>query len=62
LEVPLLQAGQPGGGLHRGAAPIRLDPGKKLRRAFKPNYAYGCKRPTLSNIHYRTFNKPNVYL
>jgi cation diffusion facilitator CzcD-associated flavoprotein CzcO len=35
---------------------------KKLRRALTPPYSYGCKRPTLSNSYYRTFNKPNVHL
>ena len=35
---------------------------RKLRRALTPNYDYGCKRPTLSNSYYRTFNKPNVHL
>ncbi|MFM9034233.1 MAG: flavin-containing monooxygenase [Mycobacterium sp.] len=35
---------------------------RKLRRALKPTYQYGCKRPTLSNSYYRTFNKPNVHL
>lgn len=44
--------------LHRFAS-IR---DKNVRRAMKPNYAYGCKRPTLSNTYYRAFNKPNVHL
>ena len=35
---------------------------KKLRRQLTPHYDYGCKRPTLSNTYYRTFNKPNVHL
>jgi cation diffusion facilitator CzcD-associated flavoprotein CzcO len=35
---------------------------RKLRRAMTPHYQYGCKRPTLSNSYYRTFNKPNVHL
>jgi len=35
---------------------------KKLRRALTPHYDYGCKRPTLSNTYYRTFNRPNVHL
>ena len=35
---------------------------KKLRRSLTPHYDYGCKRPTLSNTYYRTFNRPNVHL
>ncbi len=35
---------------------------RKVRRAMTPHYQYGCKRPTLSNTYYRTFNKPNVHL
>lgn len=35
---------------------------KNLRRALTPRYDYGCKRPTLSNSYYRTFNQPNVHL
>ena len=35
---------------------------KNTRRALKPNYTYGCKRPTLSNTYYRTFNQPDVHL
>jgi cation diffusion facilitator CzcD-associated flavoprotein CzcO len=27
-----------------------------------PRYPYGCKRPTLSNDYYETFNRPNVTL
>ncbi len=35
---------------------------KKIRRAMAPQYQYGCKRPTLSNSYYRTFNRSNVHL
>jgi cation diffusion facilitator CzcD-associated flavoprotein CzcO len=35
---------------------------KNTRRVLKPNYSYGCKRPTLSNTYYRSFNQPNVHL
>ena len=35
---------------------------KKLRRELTPRYDYGCKRPTLSNSYYRTFNRSNVHL
>lgn len=35
---------------------------KELRRKLRPNYDYGCKRPTLSNSYYRAFNKPHVHL
>lgn len=27
-----------------------------------PQYRYGCKRPTLSNTYYQTFNRENVHL
>ncbi|WP_099023334.1 flavin-containing monooxygenase [Mycolicibacterium palauense] len=35
---------------------------KETRRKLRPDYDYGCKRPTLSNTYYRAFNKPNVHL
>jgi cation diffusion facilitator CzcD-associated flavoprotein CzcO len=35
---------------------------KELRCKLTPDYDYGCKRPTLSNSYYRTFNKPHVHL
>ena len=35
---------------------------KDLRAKMTPAYDFGCKRPTLSNTYYRTFNKPNVRL
>jgi cation diffusion facilitator CzcD-associated flavoprotein CzcO len=35
---------------------------KELRRKLNPDYDFGCKRPTLSNSYYRTFNKPHVHL
>jgi cation diffusion facilitator CzcD-associated flavoprotein CzcO len=46
------------GALHRFLA-IR---DKGLRRKLTPDYDFGCKRPTLSNVYYRTFNKPHVQL
>ncbi|MGE2835914.1 flavin-containing monooxygenase [Mycobacterium sp. SMC-4] len=46
------------GTLHRFLA-IR---DKGLRRKLTPSYDFGCKRPTLSNTYYRTFNKPHVHL
>ena len=46
------------GALHRFLA-IR---DKGLRRKLTPNYDFGCKRPTLSNTYYRTFNKKHVHL
>ena len=46
------------GRLHRFAA-IR---DRDLRRKLTPSYDFGCKRPTLSNVYYRTFNKPHVHL
>jgi len=33
-----------------------------VRRQLSPDYDYGCKRPTLSNSFYPTFNQPNVNL
>ena len=35
---------------------------KKLRRELTPDYDFGCKRPTLSNVYYPTLNKPHVHL
>ena len=35
---------------------------KDLSRKLKPEYDYGCKRPSISNSYYRTFSKPNVHL
>ncbi|CAN3129142.1 flavin-containing monooxygenase [Mycobacterium sp. smrl_JER01] len=46
------------GALHRFLA-IR---DKDLRRKLTPDYDFGCKRPTLSNVYYRTFTKPHVHL
>jgi cation diffusion facilitator CzcD-associated flavoprotein CzcO len=34
----------------------------ELRRKLTPDYDFGCKRPTLSNTYYPTFNRPNVHL
>ena len=46
------------GALHRFLA-IR---DKALRRKLTPDYDFGCKRPTLSNVYYRTFTKRHVQL
>ncbi|UXA15932.1 NAD(P)/FAD-dependent oxidoreductase [Mycobacterium sp. SMC-4] len=46
------------GALHRFLA-IR---DRELRRKLTPDYDFGCKRPTLSNVYYRTFTKPHVHL
>ncbi len=46
------------GAMHRFLA-IR---DKALRRKLTPDYDFGCKRPTLSNVYYRTFNKSHVHL
>lgn len=35
---------------------------KKLRRDLTPDYDFGCKRPTLSNVYYRALNEPHVHL
>ena len=37
-------------------------PDPELRRKLTPSYAVGCKRPTVSNHYYRTFNEPHVHL
>lgn len=34
----------------------------ELRRKLRPDYDYGCKRPTVSNRYYRAFTKPHVRL
>ena len=34
----------------------------RVRRDLRPDYDYGCKRPTMSNSYYRTFNQPHVHL
>lgn len=33
-----------------------------LRQALKPDYSFGCKRPTFSNTYYPTFTRANVDL
>ena len=33
-----------------------------LRRKLTPNYPFGCKRPTFSNLYYKAFARPNVEL
>lgn len=35
---------------------------RELRKKLTPQYGFGCKRPSVSNIYYRTFTKPNVDL
>ncbi len=55
---PVNRAAAAIGRLHRFLA-IR---DKTLRRQLTPSYDFGCKRPTLSNVYYRTFNKPHVHL
>jgi cation diffusion facilitator CzcD-associated flavoprotein CzcO len=32
------------------------------REALIPDYAFGCKRPSMSNGYLRAFNRPNVHL
>ena len=34
----------------------------ELRRKLTPEYTFGCKRPTVSNDYFPTFNRPNVTL
>ena len=35
---------------------------KELRAKLRPDYDFGCKRPTFSNSYYRIFTKPHVHL
>ena len=35
---------------------------RELRQKLTPNYDFGCKRPTLSNVYYRALNKAHVHL
>jgi cation diffusion facilitator CzcD-associated flavoprotein CzcO len=35
---------------------------KELRRKLTPDYDYGCKRPTVSNVYYRAFAQDHVHL
>ena len=35
---------------------------RELRRKLTPEYGFGCKRPSVSNIYYKTFTRDNVEL
>ncbi|WP_102144452.1 flavin-containing monooxygenase [Mycobacterium hubeiense] len=35
---------------------------RELRRRLTPDYGFGCKRPSVSNVYYRTFTEENVSL
>lgn len=35
---------------------------RELARKLRPDFDFGCKRPTISNDYYSTFAKPNVHL
>lgn len=35
---------------------------RALRKKLTPGYGFGCKRPSVSNIYYKTFTKENVDL
>jgi cation diffusion facilitator CzcD-associated flavoprotein CzcO len=35
---------------------------RKVRKQLTPDYSFGCKRPSISNVYYAMFNKPNVHL
>jgi cation diffusion facilitator CzcD-associated flavoprotein CzcO len=35
---------------------------KETRKKLTPHYDFGCKRPTFSNLYFKTFNRPNVRL
>jgi cation diffusion facilitator CzcD-associated flavoprotein CzcO len=35
---------------------------RSVAEALIPDYAFGCKRPSMSNTYLRTFNRPNVEL
>jgi cation diffusion facilitator CzcD-associated flavoprotein CzcO len=56
---------------HSPAQPRRIGPVKMHRfasirdkdlRRRRPDYDFGCKRPTFSNGYYRAFTKPHVHL
>ncbi|HWE33782.1 MAG TPA: NAD(P)/FAD-dependent oxidoreductase [Solirubrobacteraceae bacterium] len=34
----------------------------ELREKLTPDYDFGCKRPSVSNVYLKTFNRPNVEL
>jgi cation diffusion facilitator CzcD-associated flavoprotein CzcO len=34
----------------------------ELREKLTPDYDFGCKRPSVSNVYLKTFNRPNVSL
>ena len=46
----------------RGLANLALVEDPDVRRRLTPSYAYGCKRPLISNDWYPAFNRPNVEL
>lgn len=35
---------------------------RELRRKLTPRYGFGCKRPSVSNVYYKTFTKDHVTL
>jgi cation diffusion facilitator CzcD-associated flavoprotein CzcO len=35
---------------------------KRLRRELTPTYRFGCKRPSVSNLYFKTFTRENVEL
>ncbi|MEV0468321.1 flavin-containing monooxygenase [Nocardia tengchongensis] len=35
---------------------------KQTREKLTPDYDFGCKRPTFSNLYFKTFNEPHVRL
>ncbi len=35
---------------------------RALRSALTPKYGFGCKRPSVSNLYYKTFTQPHVEL
>lgn len=35
---------------------------RDLRARLTPNYRLGCKRPSISNVYFKTFTRPNVEL
>ncbi|MBJ8345740.1 NAD(P)/FAD-dependent oxidoreductase [Antrihabitans sp. YC2-6] len=37
-------------------------PDAQLREKLTPDYGFGCKRPSVSNIYYKTFTEPHVEL
>lgn len=45
-----------------GVAALDVVEDPALREKLRPQHPYGCKRPLVSNLFYRAFNRPNLEL